>query len=116
MKPGQLVMLIGTDGYMPPMGAVGEIVVAFDGEDYGVMFPRHPCPVQSPEWYVPPHMLMPIDSAKGVAPGCRHIVTLTRIGEAGARCVECGGRVVGDELNGRRADTVIIGGAPEDGW
>ncbi|HAK91129.1 hypothetical protein [Massilia timonae] len=63
MRIGQLVMLVGTDGYMPPMGAVGEIVEAFDGEDYGVLFPRHPCPVESPEWYVPPHMLMPIDGA-----------------------------------------------------
>lgn len=25
MKIGQLVMLIGTDGYMPPMGTVSEI-------------------------------------------------------------------------------------------
>lgn len=63
MKAGQLVMLVGTDGYMPPMGAVGEIVEPFDGEDYGVLFPRHPCPVESPEWYVPPHMLMPIGGA-----------------------------------------------------
>ncbi|WP_314435818.1 hypothetical protein [Massilia timonae] len=63
MKVGQLVMLVGTDGYMPPMGAVGEIVKSFDGEDYGVLFPRHPCPVESPEWYVPPHMLMPIGGA-----------------------------------------------------
>ena len=61
MKRGQLVMLVGTDGFMPPMGAVGEIVEPFDGEDYGVMFPRHPCQVESPEWYVPPHMLMPIN-------------------------------------------------------
>ena len=60
MKVGQLVMLVGTDGFMPPMGTVGEIVEAFDGEDYGVLFPRHPCPVESPEWYVPPSMLMPI--------------------------------------------------------
>lgn len=71
MKRGQLVMLIGTDGFMPPMGAVGEIVKAFDGEDYGVMFPRHPCPVESPEWYVPPHMLMPIDGAPPALRGNR---------------------------------------------
>lgn len=65
MKCGQLVMLIGTDGFMPPMGAVGEIVEAFDGEDYGVDFPHHPCPVPpEPYWYVPPRMLMPIDGAR----------------------------------------------------
>lgn len=55
-------MLIGTDGYMPPIGAVGEIVEAFDGEDYGVWFERHPCPVPpEPYWYVPPEYLMPIN-------------------------------------------------------
>ena len=62
MRLGQLVMLVGTDGFMPPMGAIGEIVEAFDGEDYGVDFERHPCPV-GPEryWYVPPQFLMPIN-------------------------------------------------------
>lgn len=62
MKIGQLVMLVGTDGFMPPFGSIGEIVGPFDGEDYEVEFPRHPCPA-GPEtwWYVPPSMLMPID-------------------------------------------------------
>lgn len=43
MKIGDLVMLIGTDGFMPPLGAIGEIV-GWDGEDFEVEFPRHPCP------------------------------------------------------------------------
>lgn len=62
MRLGQAVMLVGTDGYMPPMGSVGEIVEAFDGGDYGVAFERYPCPVP-PEtyWYVPPEYLMPIN-------------------------------------------------------
>jgi len=116
MKIGQLVMLIGTDGYMPPFGAVGEIVRAFDGEDYGVMFPRHPCPVQSPEWFVPPYMLMPINGTKGSAPQCAHIVTLNRLGDREARCVDCGMKMRAVDLTGSRADVAIIGGAPGDGW
>ena len=61
MKIGQLVMLIGTEGGMPPIGAVGEIVEAFDGEDYGVDFPGLTCPAgPEPYWYVPPRMLMPV--------------------------------------------------------
>lgn len=68
MKLGQVVMLIGTDGYMPPMGAIGEIVEAFDGEDYGVNFYEYPCPVPpEPYWYVPPKWLMPIDTSKDAA-------------------------------------------------
>ena len=116
MKVGQLVMLVGTYGYMPPMGAVGEIVKPFDGEDYGVMFPRHPCPVESPEWYVPPSMLMPVGGDAHAAPGCRHVVTLTRIGEVGAWCADCGTKVLGQVLTTSNVGTVIIGGAPEDGW
>lgn len=62
MNIGQLVMLIGTDGFMPPMGAIGQIVEGYDGEDYGVDFPRHICPAgPEPYWYVPPNMLMPIN-------------------------------------------------------
>jgi hypothetical protein len=62
MKLGQAVMLVGTEGFMPPMGSVGEIVEAFDGEDYGVDFPKYPCPVPpEPYWYVPPRYLMPIN-------------------------------------------------------
>ncbi len=90
MKVGQLVMLVGTDGYMPPMGAVGEIVEPFDGEDYGVLFPRYPCPVESPEWYVPPRMLMPIEDGGGLATICGHKVRLQRIEESCERCAECG--------------------------
>lgn len=61
MKIGQLVMLIGTEEAMPAMGSVGEIVEAFDGEDYGVDFPGLICPAgPEPYWYVPPHMLMTV--------------------------------------------------------
>jgi len=49
---------------MPPIGAVGEIMMLFDGEDYGVWFEKYPCPVKSPEWYVPPEYLMPINISK----------------------------------------------------
>jgi hypothetical protein len=62
MKIGHLVMLVGTDGFMPPMGVIGEIVEGFDGEDYGVEFPKHPCPVPPGTlWYVRPWMLMRIN-------------------------------------------------------
>lgn len=45
MKIGTLVVLIGTDGYMPPLGACGEIVSREDVDgDYDVLFPHHPCP------------------------------------------------------------------------
>ena len=59
-KPGQMVMLIGTDGFMPPLGAIGEIV-AFDDGDYDVLFPKHPCPVPPGiTWCAPPTWLMPL--------------------------------------------------------
>lgn len=61
MNIGQLVMLIGADGFMPPLGSIGEIAEAFDGEDYGVDFPGNPCPVGEPIWYVPPQYLMPLN-------------------------------------------------------
>lgn len=67
MRIGQLVMLTGTDGYMPPLGSIGEIVEAFDGEDYGVDFPGTPCPVPpEPYWYVPPQYLMPINPERAI--------------------------------------------------
>jgi hypothetical protein len=67
MKIGHLVMLIGTEEGMPPIGSIGEIVVDFDGEDYGVDFPGNPCPVPpGREYYVPPHMLMPITDGEAL--------------------------------------------------
>jgi hypothetical protein len=61
MKQKRLVMFIGGERFMPPVGAVGEIVEGFDGTDYGVAFPYHPCPVgHEPYWYIPPSMLMPL--------------------------------------------------------
>lgn len=64
LENGQLVMLIGTDGYMPPMGAIGEIV-GYDGEDYEVFFPKHPCPVPPGlYWCALPSWLMPLNGKK----------------------------------------------------
>lgn len=68
MKVGDLVMLIGTDGFMPNLGSIGEIVEPFDGEDFGVLFPSWPCPVPPGiQWYVPPCwlMLIPPESMSG---------------------------------------------------
>jgi hypothetical protein len=68
MKVGTLVMLVGSDGYMPPFGSIGEIVEPLDSDgDYGVLFPKHPCPARGlggayePQWYAKPSWLMPID-------------------------------------------------------
>lgn len=61
MKMETLVILIGTDGFMPPISSIGEIVEDFDGLDFGVLFPHFPCPA-GPEiyWYIPPSMLRPV--------------------------------------------------------
>jgi len=66
MKVGQLVMLIGADGCMPPLGAVGEIVGPLDDEgDYEVLFPRHPCPVPpGVSWFAQANWLMPLDDGE----------------------------------------------------
>ena len=62
MKVGQLVVLIGADGFMPPLGAVGEIVGPLDKcGDHEVLFPKHPCPVSEPTWEVPARWLMPLN-------------------------------------------------------
>lgn len=61
---GQIVMLIGADDFMPPIGSIGEIIGGSnDGGrfDYEVLFPNCPCPVPPGEWYIPPYWLMPID-------------------------------------------------------
>lgn len=61
MKLGQLVMLVGTDDFMPPLGAIGEIVGLLDDDgDYRVIFPKYPCPVEDITWYAQAHWLMPI--------------------------------------------------------
>ncbi len=65
-KNGQLVMLVGCDGFMPPLGAIGEIV-GWDDGDYEVLFPRHPCPVPPGiTWYAEPRWLMPLDGGQKV--------------------------------------------------
>lgn len=62
MKIGQLVMLIGTDGFMPPLGSVGEIIGPLDEDgDYEVLFPNCRCPVPPGEWFVQTRFLMPIN-------------------------------------------------------
>lgn len=61
MKVGTLVILIGTDGYMPPLGSIGEIIEDFDGEDYGILFPNCHCPnPPGIHWYTEPWMIRPI--------------------------------------------------------
>lgn len=63
MKIGQLVMLVGTDKYMPPLGSVGEIVGPLDDQgDYEVLFYHHPCPVPPGiTWETQAHWLIPLD-------------------------------------------------------
>lgn len=63
MKIGQMVLLINTDGFMPPVGSYGEIVGALDFMgDHEVLFPNHPCPnPPSITWEVPASFLMPIN-------------------------------------------------------
>lgn len=58
MRVGDLVMLIGREDDMPPLGVVGEIVGPLDRGDFDVIFPWHPCPVAEPSWCVPPCWLM----------------------------------------------------------
>lgn len=66
MKVGQLVMLVGTDGFMPPLGAVGEIVGPLDEYgDHEVLFPLHPCPVPpGVTWEAQERWLMPLDDGE----------------------------------------------------
>lgn len=61
MKIGQIVMLVGCDNFMPPLGAVGEIVGALDSfNDHEVMFHKYPCPVCEITWEIPAKWLMPL--------------------------------------------------------
>lgn len=68
---GDIVMLICRDDdnlQWPPFGAVGEIKVSRDRDgDYGVMFPDYPCPVESPEWYMPQSYLIPVGKQQAIA-------------------------------------------------
>ena len=63
MKIGQLVMLIGCDDFMPPLGAIGEIVGELDSYgDYEVLFPKYPCPVPPGiTWETKKQWLMPLN-------------------------------------------------------
>ena len=63
---GQLVLLIGTDDFMPPLGSVGEVVSGPDWmDDYLVHFPGHPCPVfdvaDGVNWWAARSWLTPLD-------------------------------------------------------
>lgn len=64
MNIGQMVLLIDTDGYMPPLGTIGTIIEPIDSDDdYGVSFPSHPCPhPPGPHWYAHKAWLVPLDS------------------------------------------------------
>jgi len=67
MNVGDMVMLIGCDDFMPPIGSVGEIVgvdLHCGIFDYEVSFPDHPCPVEDPNWLIPPYWLMKINPPK----------------------------------------------------
>lgn len=45
MRIGQRVMLIGTDGFMPPMGSIGTVQSPiYEDGDCEVLFPEYPCP------------------------------------------------------------------------
>jgi hypothetical protein len=66
VKLGTHVCLVGTDGFMPPIGSCGVIVEAMDDMgDYGVNFPKHPCPNgQETYWYAHHSWLVPLDPLK----------------------------------------------------
>jgi hypothetical protein len=62
MKVGTPVCLVGTDGFMPPIGSCGVIVEALDDAgDYGVAFETHPCPnPPGDHWYAHSTWLIPL--------------------------------------------------------
>lgn len=62
MKIGTPVCLVGTDGYMPPVGSCGVISEAEDDMgDYGVEFAGHPCPnPPGTQWYAHKTWLVPL--------------------------------------------------------
>jgi hypothetical protein len=62
MKVNQMVMLVGSDGYMPPFGSTGTIVGIEEDGEYRVLFPGHACPALPGDWWIAPgSWLMPID-------------------------------------------------------
>jgi hypothetical protein len=62
-------MLIGGDGFMPPMGSTGNIIEGplwdlYDeqGEpDYNVIFEGHPCPIDDESWNCLHSWLIPLN-------------------------------------------------------
>jgi len=62
LRVGTVVILVGTEGYMPPLGSYGEIVESIDADgDYGVLFPLHPCPnPPGIHWFAPRDWLLPV--------------------------------------------------------
>ena len=63
MKIGTPVCLVGTDGFMPPIGSCGVIVSEIDDMgDYDVDFPDYLCPVPpDPSWVAHHTWLVPLD-------------------------------------------------------
>ena len=59
MVIGTIVLLIGREDDMPPIGVVGEIVGWYDG-DWEVLFPHYPCQVGESTWCCLPEWLTPI--------------------------------------------------------
>ena len=50
---GDLVRLIATDGYMPPLGQIGIVETTEDATgDHDVLFPAYPCPVPPGTFWV----------------------------------------------------------------
>lgn len=70
MRLGSIVMFIrdddhycSTDGAMPPLGSIGEIISNFDDDgECDVLFPNSPCPVLLPDasWVMHRTMLIEI--------------------------------------------------------
>lgn len=75
MKIGTHVCLVGTDGYMPPIGACGVIVEPLDDDgDYGVEFPDYPCPhPPGKHWYAYQAWLVPLDTYKSTSEDKQHL-------------------------------------------
>lgn len=66
MRIGKKVMLVGSDGYMPPFGAIGVIDGPIDEYgDYPVSFAKYPCPIPpGTHWEAHHTWLMPLDDDK----------------------------------------------------